>query len=701
MCCPRTLARARPSAVRVRIRSRSTSASPPSTGEQVEGRAGEPVDPRHRHHVAGGEGLQHFQKFAPVGPRARHLLAENLRHPALRSCSSWLSSVWPTVLTRAQPRRRFCGLLGQSECPKVLTFASMDRSKTTGFVRATRQPETYASCSRVEPKLKLPCPRSPSLGVGFSLGLGETMKRRQFIATSAAALALPSLARSEKSAVLKFVPLSDLSSVDPIWSFSYTTRSHGFMVFDTLYGQAGAEQGFAAKPQMVAGHTIENDGTTWKLVLRDGLVFHDDAKVLARDCVASIRRWGARDLFGQTLMQRIDELTAPDDRTIVFRLNKPFAMLPDALGKFGYNMCAIMPEHVAATDPFKQITEVTGSGPFRFQADERMPGSFYVYERFNRYKPRDDGQADFISGPKLVHFDRVEWHINPDPASVTGALQVGEIDWMEYAYDDLRPMLRRNTRIAMQKVGSTGYFGAMRLNHLLPPFDNPAIRRALMGAIDQQDFMHAVIGLDPADWHVPTGFFPVSSPMATDAGLAALMGPRDLAKVARDLQRAGYQGEKVVLLAPADAWGIKAICDVAADMLRKVGMNVDEQVTDGPTIGQRMLSKKPSDEGGWNAFCFGLQGTDALTPATHRNLRSNGQTVGWPTSPKIEALRDRWLDTSDVTMQRALAAEIQEQAFIDVPYFPLGTWYPQTAFRSDLTGVLDGQAIFWNVRRQG
>ena len=105
---------------------------------------------------------------------------------------------------------------------------------------------------------------------------------------------------------------------------------------------------------MVAGHTVDDDGKTWTLTLRDGLMFHDGTKVLARDCVASIRRWSARDQFGQTLMQRTDELSARDDRTIVFRLQKPFALLPDALGKFGINMCAMMPERLAATDPFSR-----------------------------------------------------------------------------------------------------------------------------------------------------------------------------------------------------------------------------------------------------------------------------------------------------------------------------------------------------------
>jgi peptide/nickel transport system substrate-binding protein len=131
------------------------------------------------------------------------------------------------------------------------------------------------------------------------------------VGAGAAALALPSVARSEKSSVLKFVPFADLGTIDPIWTTSYATRCHGYLVFDTLYGQTGPETGFMAAPQMVAGHTVENNGKTWKLTLRDGLLFHDGQRVLARDCVASIRRWAARDGLGQTLMQRANEISAP------------------------------------------------------------------------------------------------------------------------------------------------------------------------------------------------------------------------------------------------------------------------------------------------------------------------------------------------------------------------------------------------------
>ena len=198
------------------------------------------------------------------------------------------------------------------------------------------------------------------------------MQRRSFLAASAASLAIPALARAQKERVLKFITQSDLAIVDPIWTTAYVTRNHGFMVFDTLYGQTGQSGGYKAMPQMVAGHVVEDDGKTWKLTLRDGLLFHDGEKVLARDCVASIKRWGARDAFGQALMDRTDEIAAPDDKTILFRLKQPFALLPDAMCHGASLMCAMMPQRVAETDPFKPFNEVVGSGPFRFKPDERV-----------------------------------------------------------------------------------------------------------------------------------------------------------------------------------------------------------------------------------------------------------------------------------------------------------------------------------------
>ena len=526
------------------------------------------------------------------------------------------------------------------------------------------------------------------------------MRRRSFLAASAASLALPAVAQAENKRVLRFIPQSDLAILDPVWTTAYVTRNHSYMVYDTLFGQAGQKDGFKATPQMLAGYTVENDGKTWKLTLRDGLVFHSGEKVLARDCAASIKRWGARDAFGQALMTRTDEVSAADDKTIVIRLKQPFTLLPDAMCHGASNMCAMMPQHIAESDPFKAFTEVVGSGPFRFKADERVQGSLFVYERFEGYRPRESGEVSFTSGPKVVHFDRVEWHVQPDPATKAAALQAGEMDWWENPTADLLPLLRTKN-ILTPVTDPTGSQYILRPNHLHPPFDKPAVRRALMGAIDQKEFMIATMGADTSLWSVPSGFFPTTSPMASDAGIDAVTGKRDYTAVRKALEAAGYQGERVVLMSPTDQPNVNAVSNVALEMLKRVGVNVDYQATDWGMVVQRRALTKPPMEGGWNLFCTWFSGLDLFTPASNLLLRGNGKGswFGWPDDPKIEALREAWFVAPDTAAQKKLAAEIELQAFQNVPYYPLGLAQLPTAFRKDITGVPEGFPIFWNVRR--
>ncbi|HUN40047.1 MAG TPA: ABC transporter substrate-binding protein [Acetobacteraceae bacterium] len=526
------------------------------------------------------------------------------------------------------------------------------------------------------------------------------MQRRTFLAAGTASLALTAVSHAADKRVLKFIPQSDLAVLDPIWTTAYVTRNHGFMIFDTLYGQAGKKYGFKATPQMVAGHAIENSGKTWKLTLRDGLMFHDGTKVLARDCVASIKRWAARDAFGQGLMQRTDEVAAPNDNTILFRLKQSFALLPDALGHAASNMCAIMPERLANTDPYKQITEMVGSGPYRFNAKERVSGSLYVYERFENYKPLTSGEASFTSGPKIAHFDRIEWHVTPDPSTAAGALQSGEMDWWENPTADLLPLLKR-FHIKTEISDPTGTAMMLRPNHLYPPFDNPEIRRALWGAIDQAEFMTAMMGTDKTLWEVPAGFFPPISPMSSDAGMTVLTSKRDDAAVKQALVKAGYKGEKIALMVATDYPILKAIGDVSADMLKRVGFNVDYQATDWGTVVQRRSSMKPPSEGGWNVFNTGFSGLDFFTPAADLPLRGNGKKAwfGWPTMPKIEELRTAWFGAPDLAAQKKICTVIQLQAFQDVPYWPVGLAHLPTAYRPDIAGVPEGFPLFWNVHR--
>ncbi|HEY6434699.1 MAG TPA: ABC transporter substrate-binding protein [Acetobacteraceae bacterium] len=523
------------------------------------------------------------------------------------------------------------------------------------------------------------------------------MRRRDFLATATAALAAPAIARSQAKQTLTFVPQADLSVLDPIWTTTYQTRDHGFLVFDTLFG---IDANYKPQPQMVAGVETASDGKQWTLTLRPDMKFHDNAPVLARDCVASVKRWGARDAYGQALMAATDELSAPDDKTIRFRLKYPFPLLPQALGKAPPSMCAIMPERLATTDPYKQVTEMIGSGPFRYKADERVPGSLVVYEKFAGYVPRADGTPSGTAGPKRVYLDRVEWHTIKDPSTVAGAMQQGEIDWWLTPDADLLPLLA-GKKITVRTNDPTGFVATMRFNQLHPPFDNPAMRRAMLGAVDQTEYMIGMVGTDPEMRHVPCGVFTPGTPMASDAGLDVLTSPRDLPKVKSALEAAGYKGEKIVLLAPTDIASAKALADITNDMMKKLGLNVDYQAMDWATLVQRRAKKEPVDQGGWSVFHTSWSGTDLLNPVGHQFLRGNGldANVGWPSAPKLEELRTQWLRAPDLAAQQKIAAAMQLQAFVDVPYIPLGQYFAPTAFQSSLTGVLTGNPVFWNIRK--
>jgi peptide/nickel transport system substrate-binding protein len=525
------------------------------------------------------------------------------------------------------------------------------------------------------------------------------MLRRHLLAlgaASATSLAMPRLGRAQSGRTLRFIPHADLAVLDPVMSAAYITRNHAYLVYDTLFGQDAAMN---PQPQMVEGVQVENDSKRWVLTLREGLRFHDGSPVLARDCVASIRRWGQKDDLGKALLAVTDELSAADDRRIVFRMSQPYPLLPFALGKTPGTVCAMMPERIAATPVDKAFTEVVGSGPFRFLPAEHVSGDRVAYERFAEYKPRQGGVAEGTAGPKLAHFDRIEWKTIADAATAAAALRTGEVDWWELPSNDMLPLLRRGSGFKVEPLDPTGYMTSLRVNHLQGPTANPAIRRAMMMAFSQQDVVMAIAGTDPAFWTDQVGFFCPGTAMANDEGLGALRGDPAAAKKA--LEAAGYKGETLLLMTPGDLQLNAAGSAVVGDALRRAGMTVDEVTMDWGTMLQRRNKKDPIAQGGWSAYVVLNTGADLGSPAVHPSLRGDGKSglYGWCESPALEGLRTEWLGAPDLVTQQAIARKMQAQGFADLPYMPLGQIAQLTAYKAELSGMLKGVPVFWNLRR--
>ena len=526
------------------------------------------------------------------------------------------------------------------------------------------------------------------------------MRRRDVfkLAANALMLAMPTVARAKRDRTLKFVPFLPLAVLDPVWTSARSTHLLAYAVFDTLYG---LDDSYAAHPQMVEGHAIDKDGTLWTLRLRDGLKFHDGTPVLALDAVASIRRWGVRDGYGQALLAATAELTAPDDRTLRFRLHRPFPHLPEALAGASPLAPCVMPARLANTDPFQKVSELVGSGPYRFLHGEYDAGARAVFEQFDGYEPRPDGIASYCAGPKRTHFDRMEWWSMPEISTAVSALKSGEVDWLENVYPDQLPLLTGDANVKTGVTEAPGSIGIMRFNHLIAPFDNVEIRRALLGAIDQADAMRAVAGTAPTYWRDSIGLFTPDNPLANQTGIEVMTAPRDYTAVRRNLAAAGYRGERVVVLATAGSGFITPLAQVGVDQLRKAGMNIDVQIMDNPTLIRRRTNKGPITEGGWNVFFALPDGLLNANPAAAYSLRGNGAAAaeGWPTSSEMERLRTAWLDAPDLESQKSICEQLQRQLWIDVPYIPMGQVIKPTAYRSDLVDLPSGFPAFYGVRR--
>jgi peptide/nickel transport system substrate-binding protein len=510
------------------------------------------------------------------------------------------------------------------------------------------------------------------------------------------ALAAPAIAHGQNNRVLRFVPSTGLAVLDPVWTATTPTLPFGLAMFESLWS---VDEHLMPHPQMAAGFTIEDDGRRWNIRLRDGLRFHDNEPVLARDVVASINRWMKRDAVGKTLALRLDALEAPDDRTVVFRLKKPFPQLPFALGKAQPNLLPIIPARLAATDPSQQITEIVGSGPFRFVPDEFQAGSLAVQRRFEGYVPRDE-PPNGTSGGRIAKVDRIEWRAIPDPATAASALLKGEVDWLETPLTDLLPQLRGSRDVVVDVFNPHGVLPLLRPNHVSGPTANPGVRRAILAALDQSEMMEAVTGGEPGSSTTPIGVYMPGAPSVNRAGLER-EGPKPPAAIKAMLKDAGYNGERIVLLHPTDSLATDAMCHVIARRMTEAGFNIDDQVMDFATVVMRRNNREMPDKGGWSLLIALAPGADHVSPMVALGLRTGAAAwIGWPEDPVVEELRERWIDTSDEAEQKQLAARIQEIALTDVLFVPLGHYVQKSAWRANVTGILKAAApVMWNVAK--
>ena len=519
-------------------------------------------------------------------------------------------------------------------------------------------------------------------------------------AGAAAGVSLFSIGRTGRAApsgksVIRSVPIGNLKVVDPIWTTAYITRNHGYMVWDTLFSLDAKNQ---PQPQMVDTWEVSPDKLTYTFVLRPGLKWHDGGKVTSADCVASIRRWAARDGMGQAMMSFTASLDTVDERTFKLVLKQPIGFVIEALAKIDSNVPFMMPERLAKTDPNTQITEVIGSGPFRFAAKEWVPGSKVVYEKFEDYVPRKE-PASQAAGGKVVYVNRVESVYMPDAGVAMAALASGEIDLHESPATDLLKMVEGNPDVVITPNDPHGYVLFMVLNHLHPPFDKKEVREALLWGTKQEEYLATMAG-DKKRYETCAAFFGCGLPNESKAGTEPLLNP-NIEKAKAMIKAAGAEEAKVVLMDPTDNDLHKAAL-IGAQTLRRLGFNVEVQAMDWSTLVQRRASKATPAQGGWNTFVTNATSTGIANPLVNNFAKDCEQAwYGWPCDQRVVDLGRQWALETDPKKQHELIDKLQAVHFESVTYVPLGMYRPAIIYRKELSGIIPGPALFyWNIQKK-
>lgn len=503
-------------------------------------------------------------------------------------------------------------------------------------------------------------------------------------------LATPTFAQS----TLKIVMHSDLKILDPIWASAQISRTHGYLIYDTLFGLDGE---LKPQPQMVDKWSVDPAGLVYTFGLREGLAWHDGAPVTAEDCIASLRRWGSRDVMGIKLFSYVKDLTAPDAKTIRLELKQPYGLVLDSLAKPAGIVPFMMPKRVAELPATTQLKDATGSGPFIFKADEWRPGDRVVYVKNPKYVPRAEPPANFAGG-KVAKVDRIEWVSIADAQTAVNALENNEVDALEAVAHDLLPLLEKKKGIDVQRGAYANQY-ALRPNWLHPPFNDPRMRLALGYAIDQKAYLEAAVG-DPKFWHLCKTYFGCGTPLASDTGTAGLL-EGNVEKAKALMKEAGYDGRPIVLLQVSDLASLANLGPVAKAQLERVGFKVDMRPADWQSHLARVMRKEPPEDRGWNVTLSSTGVLDVVNPVTSLFLNSacDKASAGWSCDAKIEELRDAFALETDAARRKAIAEQIQARAMELGTHYPLGEWFGASAVSTRTSGWVrpPSATAFWNV----
>ena len=468
------------------------------------------------------------------------------------------------------------------------------------------------------------------------------------------------------------------------------------MVYDTLFA---VDETFGVRPQMVDTWEVSEDGRVYTFTLRDGLTWHDGDPVTADDCTASIERWGTRDALGQRLMRHVESLEARDDSTFTIKLSRPYARVIASLAKLDSNTPFMMKREHATMSANAGLTQVVGSGPFRFVADGWEPGQKGRVRPERGIRPASRASERHRRGQGRQRGPR-GMAVLAQANDARKALRHGKVDIWESPPPAVLGKLMRDRDIVVDVLDPVGLQGSIRMNHRRPPFDDPKVRLAFAYAVDQREYLKAIVGAGAEHRYdaCPSFFTCTGEPVRAGAEALATV---DLARAKALLDASSYRGERVVLMNPKDFPHLGAAAQVTAKTLRRIGMKVKVD-----KVSWNQLSERRANQGkrrGWHLFPTAFNGLTAASPLTNIGIRTGDDAwFGWPADDAVPRLIEAYAEAGDPRAEREALTRLSDRLFEVLPYINFGQWSAPVAYRKAVSGLLTSPVpVYWNVTKSG
>ena len=529
--------------------------------------------------------------------------------------------------------------------------------------------------------------RGAALGLGASAlaaSLGAIGGKHQANAAALRNMLRQDSSEGTRGGTLRVAIIGEPPTLDQHQTTAEVTAIISYCMYEGLFTY---DSGYQAVPELLDSYTISEDGLTWSMKLRPGILFHDGSTLTPDDVIASVQRWGQISGVGKRLLEATESITAVDDVSFDWKLTKPYGTLAVALAH-NTQGCVIFQKSFLDERTLEPIQEgYIGTGPYRLA--DRQIDAYIRFERFEDYVGSQN-PVDGYAGMKYAYPDVIEFIPVPDEAARVAGLQAGDYHIVMDVGNDQYPILADFPGVVAEIRRPTNW-DVFFLNWQSPMMSNLAMREAVQAAFDFEPMLlngrgsQEFLRLDP-------GLMMQESPWYTDAGIDRYnMKDPDLAKA--KMEEAGYDGTPIRWLTTQEYSYMYGEAIVAVQQLEEIGFKVDLQVTDWATVVQRRAIPEEWD-------IFGTGHGFVPDPSQISYVGQMNVYPGWWSSEESLALASELLSESEFDVRKPIWDQIQANAYTEIPALKIGD-SSTCSFYSDQIGgwveQIERGVPYWNL----